>query len=118
MRAPEPILSLRPVAAWTPRRDVRPSFARAAAADRGSVKGPAIVVGPALVGLVTSLVWGGLASAAGLPSPLALAIAALTGACAFVCTTVMVAAGALAEGEGDGLAAVAGERHPSSVQWN
>ena len=110
MRAPDPILLVRPVAAWTPRRDVRPS-ADGRAADRGSVKGPGIVVGPALAALVTSLVWGGLASAAGMHWHLALAIAVLTGAGALVCTVVIVAAAVL-EGE------TAAEHSPSSVRWN
>jgi hypothetical protein len=61
--------------------------------------GPGALLGPALAGLVTSVLWGGLALAVGMHGGLALAVAGLTGAFALLCTVVLGAADALEEAE-------------------
>ena len=58
---------------------------------------PGLVLGPALAGLLTSIVWGSLAFAAGLRGRFALAIAAGMGASMFVYAALAACADALGE---------------------
>jgi hypothetical protein len=66
---------------------------------------------------VTFLVWGGLALAVGMRWPLALAAAVLTGACALVCTAVIVAGDAVEE-EPEGHRFARPESNPRAARWN
>jgi len=97
MSAPEHVGFMRGGGMGTARSVPRPRFS--AGAKLGLPSPVEFVLGPALAGLVTSVAWGGLARAVGVPWRLALAVAVLTGAFALVCTAVMVVADALEETE-------------------